>query len=115
MTNTTTQFLSASTLTGDEVKNLDNESLGELKDIMIDTLSGEVCYGVLSYGGVLGIGDKLFAVPWDALTVDGENKCLILNVSKERLESAPGFDKNHWPDFAEPGFEDQVRQYYSRL
>ncbi|MBD8882339.1 PRC-barrel domain-containing protein [Rhodanobacter sp. 7MK24] len=115
MTNTSTQFLSASTLTGDKVKNLNNEALGELKDIMIDTQSGEVSYGVLSYGGVLGIGDKLFAVPWDALTVDGENKCLILNVNKDRLESAPGFDKDHWPDFADPGFEDRVRQYYSQL
>lgn len=79
---------------------------------MIDTTSGKVAYGVLSFGGVLGMGNKLFAVPWDALTVDGEDKCLVLNVSKERLKDAPGFDKDHWPDFAEPAFADKLRGYY---
>jgi sporulation protein YlmC with PRC-barrel domain len=106
------RFLSASTLTGDAIKNPQDESLGDLKDIMIDTTSGKVAYAVLSFGGVLGMGNKLFAVPWDALTVDGANKCLILNVSKERLKDAPGFDQDHWPDFAEPAFADKLRGYY---
>ncbi|MDQ6647862.1 MAG: PRC-barrel domain-containing protein [Pseudomonadota bacterium] len=106
------RFLSASTLTGDTIKNPQGESLGDLKDIMIDTESGEVAYAVLSVGGLLGMGDKLFAVPWESLVVDGENKTLVLNVSKKRLEDAPGFDKDHWPDFAEPGFADEVQNYY---
>lgn len=80
---------------------------------MIDTTSGKVAYGVLSFGGIMGMGDKLFAVPWDSLAVDGENECLVLNVSKERLKDAPGFDKDHWPNFADPTFVDQVRGYYS--
>lgn len=106
------RFLSASTLSGDAIKNPQGESLGDLKDIMIDTESGKVAYAVLSFGGILGMGDKLFAVPWESLVVDGENKHLVLNVSKERLKAAPGFDKDHWPNFAEPGFADQVRTYY---
>lgn len=109
---TAPRFLSTSTLAGDAIKNPQGDSLGDLKDIMIDTTSGKVAYAVLSFGGILGMGDKLFAVPWEALAVDGENKCLILNVSKERLKDAPGFDKDHWPNFADPAFADQLRGYY---
>ena len=105
-------FLSASTLSGDAIKNPQGDSLGDLKDIMIDTSTGKVAYAVLSFGGVLGMGDKLFAVPWESLAVDGENKCLVLNVSKERLKDAPGFDKDHWPNFADQAFGDQLRGYY---
>ncbi|MEO5810703.1 MAG: PRC-barrel domain-containing protein [Rhodanobacter sp.] len=106
------RFLSASTLNGDTVKNHKGESVGDLKDIMIDTTSGKVAYGVLSFGGVLGMGEKLFAVPWDALTVDGSNKQLLLNVDKEKLKDAPGFDKDHWPNFADQAFTDKMRAYY---
>lgn len=109
---TAPRFLSASTLSGDAIKNPQGDSLGDLKEIMIDTTSGKVAYAVLSFGGVLGMGNKLFAVPWGALTVDGENKCLLLNASKERLKDAPGFDKDHWPNFAEPAFAEKLSGYY---
>jgi sporulation protein YlmC with PRC-barrel domain len=106
-------FLTASTLTGDTVKNPQGESLGDLKDIMLDTVNGKIAYGVLSFGGVLGMGEKLFAVPWDALMVDGEHQQLILNVDKERLKNAPGFDKDHWPNFADTQFAAKIQQYYA--
>jgi sporulation protein YlmC with PRC-barrel domain len=111
---TSTYFLSASTLTGDAVKNLEGESLGDLKDIMIDTANGKIAYGVLSFGGVLGLGEKLFAVPWEAITVDEANQQLILNVDKDRLKNAPGFDKDNWPNFADTRFTTQIQQYYAR-
>lgn len=106
------RFLSSTTLHGDDVKNPQGDSLGDLKDLMIDTTTGKIPYGVLSFGGVLGMGNKLFAVPWDALTVDGPNKQLILNVSKERLKDAPGFDKDAWPNFADQAFAESVSNYY---
>lgn len=109
---TAPRFLSSSTLTGDAIKNPQGDSLGDLKDIMIDIQSGKVAYAVLSFGGMLGMGDKLFAVPWEALVVDGENKHLVLNVTKERLKDAPGFDKDHWPNFADEAFADKIRGYY---
>jgi sporulation protein YlmC with PRC-barrel domain len=105
-------FLTASTLTGDKVTNFKGESLGDLKDIMIDTESGNIAYGVLSFGGVLGLGEKLFAVPWEALHIDGDKHELHLNVDKERLKDAPGFDKDNWPNFADTSFVNSVRQYY---
>jgi hypothetical protein len=79
---------------------------------MINTDTGTIAYGVLSFGGVLGLGEKLFAVPWEALQVDGDRHELVLNVDKERLKDAPGFDKDHWPDFADTTFVSTVRQYY---
>ena len=86
--------LTASSLADDSVQNAAGENLGDIKDLMIDTASGEIQYAVLSYGGWLGMGDKLFAVPWKAFRVDTANHCLVLDVPKERLKDAPGRDRS---------------------
>jgi sporulation protein YlmC with PRC-barrel domain len=108
--------LSASTLIGDDVRNLQGEDLGQIEEIMIDVNSGRIAYAVLSFGGFLGIGDKLFAVPWGAMSLDTENEAFILDINKERLENAPGFDKDDWPETV---YEDDtwlvaVYEYYQR-
>jgi sporulation protein YlmC with PRC-barrel domain len=108
------RVLSASTLEGDRVRNSGGEDLGTLKEIMIDVRSGRVAYGVLSVGGILGMGDKLFAIPWSSFKVDEYNKELILNVDKQVLESAPGFDKDNWPDFADPDVGTQIYSHYGQ-
>lgn len=104
--------LSASTLSGDSVRNAADENLGDIKDLMIDVDTGNVAYAVLSFGGWLGMGDKLFAIPWSAFTVDTANHCLILNVPKERFKDAPGFDKDNWPNFADPQIATRISDYY---
>jgi len=104
--------LSASTIAGDPVKNRAGEDLGEIKELMIDLVDGRVAYAVLSFGGFLGLGDKLFAVPFSAFQVDTENKCFILDMDKERLKAAPGFDKDNWPDFADAKFHTDTYAYY---
>lgn len=104
--------LSATTLIGDRVINGAGEELGKLEEIMIDLDSGRVAYLVLSFGGFLGIGDKLFAIPWEAIRVDTERKALILNVQRETLEHAPGFDKHNWPDNADRTWLAKVYDYY---
>ncbi|HTS32035.1 MAG TPA: PRC-barrel domain-containing protein [Bryobacteraceae bacterium] len=106
------RVLSASTLEGDKVENQAGEDVGKIDEIMIDIPSGKVAYAVLSFGGVLGMGGKLFAVPWSALTVDQDNKCFILDVDKQTLETAPGFDKNHWPDMADRTWGSQIYRHY---
>ncbi len=108
----TRRVLSAETLTGDRVRNSAGEDLGKIEEIMIDIPSGRVAYAVLSFGGFLGMGDKLFAVPWDALTVDEEEHEFILNVGKETLERAPGFDKDNWPDMADHAWAASIQRYY---
>lgn len=106
------QLMGANTLIGNDVYNLEDEDLGDIKEIMIDMNTGEICYAVLSFGGFLGIADKLFAVPWSALELDTANKRFMLDVDKERLESAPGFDKDEWPDMADSSWQDTVHSYY---
>jgi sporulation protein YlmC with PRC-barrel domain len=105
-------MLSATTLIGDDVRNPDGEDLGTVKDLVIDLRNGRTAYAVLDFGGFLGIGNKLFAVPFEAMTVNTIEKHIILDVDKERLENAPGFDKNDWPQHANYDFVDEVHRYY---
>ena len=93
--------LSANTLIGEPVKNPEGEDLGRIKELMIDTGSGRIAYAVLSFGGFLGFGDKLFAIPWDKLQIDPQDECFVLHVSKKTLESADGFDPDNWPDMTD--------------
>ena len=78
----------------------------------IDVPTGRVAYAVMSVGGLFGIGDKLFAIPWQALTLDTENKCFRMNISSEQLKNAPGFDKDHWPTMADQTWAQQIHDYY---
>lgn len=106
------RLMSADTLMGNDVYNRQDEDLGDIKDIMLDVPAGRISYAVLSYGGLLGIGEKLFAVPWEALTLDTENKRFTLDVTKDRLESAPGFDKDSWPNMSDLTWAQGIHTYY---
>ena len=90
-------FLTARTINGDKVINTAKEHLGKIEDLMIDLENGRVAYAVLSFGGFLGFGNKLFAVPWEALSVRPHEHAFALDVSKEILEKAEGFDMDDWP------------------
>jgi len=106
------KVMAADTLEGDSVYNEADEKLGEITNIMIDVPTGRVAYAVMSVGGILGIGDKLFAIPWQALTLDTENKCFRMDISKEQLNQAPGFDKDHWPTMADQTWAQEVHEFY---
>ncbi len=108
------RVLSAGTLAGDRVKNAAGEDLGNIEEIMIDLESGRIAYAVLSFGGFLGIGDKLFAVPWDALTLNLEDHEFLLDVDKRVLENAPGFDKDDWPNMGDPTWSSAIHDHYGR-
>src|ERR1022692_2715388 len=97
------RVLSASTLAGDPVQNSAGEDLGKVNEIMIDIPSGKIAYAVLSFGGFLGMGNKLFALPWSALRLDED---------KKKLENAPGFDKDNWPDMADTTWGTEIFSYY---
>ncbi|MGF6774712.1 sporulation protein YlmC with PRC-barrel domain [Paraburkholderia sp. GAS199] len=106
--------MAASSLDGNKVFSADGEPIGKIVDIMLDVRSGQVAYAVLSNGGVFGIGDTLHALPWSVLTLDTDDKCFILHVPAERLRSAPGFDKDHWPSMADLQWSTAVHAYYDR-
>ena len=105
-------LMGADTLIGDDVYNHEDEELGDIKEIMLDMRTGQIAYAVLSFGGVLGMGDKLFAVPWERLTLDTVNKRFLLNVDKDLLKNAPGFDKNNWPDMGSEAWNQQMEAFY---
>lgn len=97
---------------GVSVKNPADENLGKVEEIILDKINGHVCYVVLSFGGFLGMGDKFFALPWNALSYDTQSDCFILNVEKEKLKNAPGFDKDNWPDWGNRKWGESIYQYY---
>ncbi len=107
------QIMDGATLTGDSVVNGAGDDLGKIEAIMLDVSAGRIAYAVLSFGGFLGMGTKLFALPWAALTLDAAEKRFILDASKEKLESAEGFDKNHWPSMADPEWAVRVHEFYN--
>ncbi|TJZ72895.1 PRC-barrel domain-containing protein [Chitiniphilus eburneus] len=102
----------ADSLEGDDVVNSQGEKLGDIKGIMLDVQRGRIAYAVLSVGGFLGIGDKLFAIPWGAFTLDADNKRFILEADKSQFKEADGFDKDHWPSMADPTWANQVHAAY---
>jgi sporulation protein YlmC with PRC-barrel domain len=105
-------LMGAETLIGDGVVNGAEENLGDIKEIMLDMNTGQVAYAVLAFGGFLGMGEKLFAVPWQALHLDTANHRFVLNVEKERLKTAPGFNKDAWPDMSNVTWVNQVHTFY---
>ena len=105
------RLMTADTLTGDSVVNPQGEELGHIEDIMIDVPRGRVAYAVMSSGGFLGMGDKLFALPWEALTLDPERECFVLDADKQRFEQAPGFDKGRWPSSPDFGLQQEEQLY----
>ena len=111
-THATPHVLSASTISSDSVTNSDNENLGSIKDLMIDIESGQVAYAVLDFGSFLDMGGKLFAVPWHALKLLPEEHAFLLDVRKEDLKNAHGFDPDHWPDLADRSWQTEVHDIY---
>ena len=105
--------VSASKIIGEAVVNRQDESLGKIHELVIDAEEGRLAYAVLSFGGFIGMGNKLFAIPWTAFEFSNTENKLILNVDKEKLEAAPGFDKDaKWPDFADRTWGDGVYKHY---
>jgi sporulation protein YlmC with PRC-barrel domain len=92
------KYLTASSIIGDKVHNEADEHMGEIKDIMINIITGKIDYFIIEFGGFLGIGIKYFAIPFNLLLVDPGKKIFIFKQKRKLLEEAPGFDMDHWPD-----------------
>ena len=105
--------LSATSLIGDKVKNEQGKDLGKIDELMIDLSTGHVAYAVLSFGGFMGFGDKLFAVPWKSLHLDADDHSFILNVDQEVLSASDGFDHDDWPDMSDRDWGGRIHSKYS--
>lgn len=107
----------ASKLIGMNIKNSQNEGVGEVEDIVVDAQSGKIRYLAVSYGGFLGLGDDLFAVPFEAFKVghergDPDDLVLMLDVTQQQLDGAEGFNKDNWPNFADSNFTSELDRRY---
>jgi hyperosmotically inducible protein len=102
----------ASKLMGTTVKNIQDEKLGSVENILVDLPSGRVVAVIVSSGGFLGMGDELSAVPPTALRFTADRDTLQLDASKETLSSAPHFKANQWPDFTQPAYAGEVYHAY---
>jgi sporulation protein YlmC with PRC-barrel domain len=101
----------ASDIIGKDVRNPSNENLGEIDDIVVTT-NGRISYAVLSFSTLLGLNEKLFAIPWSSLKAGSDGKSYTLDIPKEKLKKAPGFDKKNWPDMADKQWSAGVDTFY---
>jgi sporulation protein YlmC with PRC-barrel domain len=109
--NTPTQRLTATSIIGDKVENLEGENLGTIDNLMIDIRNEKIEYAVIEFESFLGMGGKLFAVPFAELQIKPGEHTFIYNRDKEYLKESPGFDKDHWPGTNDPYYKD-VNLYY---
>ena len=79
---------------------------------MVDTATRQITYAVLASGGFLGVGQTLFAVPFESLTVSQGRDAIVLNAQGEVLPTAPGFPSHQWPNMGDPSFQDRIRAYW---
>ncbi len=105
-------LVKANDVVGVDVRNPENENLGNVEAIMLDKYQGTVQYVVLSFGGFLGMGDKFFAMPWEIFSYDDDKDCFVINVDKEKLKNSPGFDKDNWPNMIDPSWTKEIHDYY---
>ncbi len=110
----TRRVIGAATLTGAAVRNPGGESLGKIEDIMMDLERGRIAYAVLSFGGLFGIGSKLFILPWSALEFNQRTNEFVLDIPREVLEKGPGFEKDSWPDMADPVYGADIHRHYGK-
>ena len=97
---------------GSKVINRKGETLGKIEDLIIDIDTGTIVYAILDFGGFLGIGDKLFPVPWESLAALPLEGIFFLNQSKEQMEKAPAFEKKNLPDMGDMHWGAGVFKHY---
>ena len=105
-------LLGVSALSSDDVCNQRGEKLGSIKELLVDVNDGKLAYAVLSCGGFMSLGEKLYAVPWSTLKVDTANKCLVFAADEDRLKEATGFDSDHWPNMTDEDWRQNIHAYY---
>lgn len=106
-----------SQLLGMNIQNSKGEGVGEINDIVLDANTGRVKYAAVTYGGLLGVGNKMFAVPFEAFKCqqdpdDRDEHVMVLNVTQKQLEGQTGFDEDHWPNFADRKFTADLDKRY---
>lgn len=113
-TDETSSLIAASKVNGTSVYNSAGESLGSVYDVMINKVSGQVAYAVMSFGGFLGIGERYHPLPWNSLTYDTRMGGYVVNLNRDQLEKAPSYGRDETP-WSDPGYGRRVSDYYGGL
>jgi hypothetical protein len=106
------RLISSGKVAGTSVENPNGDNLGHIRDVMIDKVSGEVAYAVLKYGSFLGVGGKLFALPWDVLEYDTARSAYVVDIPEDQLRGGPGFVENNEPNWSDPAYNKTLHDYY---
>lgn len=103
----------AGRVNGSDVYNQANEKIGRIDDIAIDKRSGKVAYAILSFGGLLGMGEKHQPLPWSALTYDTAKGGYVVDVTAELLRLAPKLETSDLSGWDDTGSRDEFFAYYA--
>lgn len=104
-----------SRIIGTNVRDGKDRKIGQIKDLILDGGRGEVAYAVVNFGGVMGVGKKFHAIPWQALQPSDDGNYYILHADRETISQAPGFDKARWPDMTDRKWQAEIDRYWSRM
>ena len=107
----TSRLIASNKVEGTEVYNRGGDHLGEVYNFMVDKISGQVAYAVMSFGGFLGIGRRYHALPWEALDYDVKQGGYVVDTDIEKLKSAPTFGPQEDP-WADPNYPAGIRDYW---
>jgi len=103
-----------SSVIGTDVVSPKGDSLGDIKEVVIDPRTGKVAYVVVAFGGFLGMGEKLFAIPFSSFDYNVTKNHYVLAITQDRLKAAPGFDPNNWPAMTDEKWNRDVYKFYGR-
>ena len=109
----TDRLIASNKVEGTAVYNRQGEKLGSIYNFMVDKRSGRVEYAVMSFGGVLGMGDSYHPLPWNVLTYDTSQGGYVVDLDKDALAGAPGWAVGETPDWSDPGYGKGIDAYYA--
>lgn len=111
-TQETARLISSEKVVGTPVYNRQDEHLGSVHSIMLDKVSGQVAYAVMSFGGFLGIGESYHPLPWRVLTYDVNRGGYVVDIDRHKLEGAPNYSANATPDWSDRTYGSRIDEYY---
>jgi hypothetical protein len=108
----TTSLITAGKVTGTKVYNTSGDSLGEIYDVMLDKRSGRIAYAIMSFGGILGLGQRYHPLPWANLKYDTRQQGYVVGLTQDQLERAPTFGVDEAPSWGNRSYEQNIHDYY---
>ena len=96
---------------GTAVFDAESRRIGEIRNFMVNKLTGKVAFVVMSFGGFLGIGESHYPLPWEALVYSEELGGYVVSVDRDRLDAAPSYDQAQDP-FVDPAYGGQVKEFW---